>query len=420
VSRAPRQRFAGVDYDSVVVSRPRCVNGLRRRALSAKRGLIAGAVVLASCSGSNTQSAPVTTPAPTDSVARREQQPDTTALLPASIPLSPDTTQPSTSTTTDVSVATLRAHADRRNLSIGAAVAIEPLDTEPDYREVLAREFNMVVAEDVMKWDVLRPDRDTFDFAAADRIVEFAEENGMKIRGHTLVWFNALPPWLDQLELTRDEAIELLREHITTVVGRYRGRVAQWDVVNEPLNEGDEGGLRDNVWLRWIGDDYIDLAFQFAHEADPDAELYYNDYDWGAPGPKTDKIIDLARQLTNSGVPIDGVGIQFHVLSGIDVPAIRVKLAEIEALDLDVAMTEVDNGISLPVDPSKLNEQAANFAGLLETCLEQPRCDTFVMWGFTDRHSWIPETLPGYGAALIFDEQMQPKPAYVALADVLD
>jgi endo-1,4-beta-xylanase len=385
---------------------------------------IACAVVLASCSGSGSDSQPATTPPSADATAAQPQAAAPATSNSSTTVVTPPATEPTTSaepTTTEPSLDSLRALADSQGLSIGAAVAIDPLDTDADYRDVLAREFNMVVAEDAMKWDALRPDRDTFDFAAADRIVEFAEQHDMQVRGHTLVWFNAMPPWLEELDLTRDEAIELLREHITTVVGRYRGRITQWDVVNEPLNEGDEGGLRNNVWLRWIGEDYIALAFQFAREADPDAELYYNDYDWGAPGPKTDKIIELAGDLKSAGVPIDGVGIQFHVLSGIDAPAVAAKLAEIEALDLDVAMTEVDNGIPLPTDPAKLDEQASVFGGLLETCLGLTRCDTYVMWGFTDRHSWIPEFLPGYGAALIFDEQLQPKPAYTALvAELLE
>jgi endo-1,4-beta-xylanase len=385
-----------------------------RRAGDAAGWVVAVCLTVSGCAG---------TAADSDADRASSAPMTTTASTPATTTASTIAPTSASTTSTSAPLASgtgLRSIVDRGDIEIGTAVTIEPLRNEPDYRAVLATEFSMVVAEDELKWDALRPSRDEFDFSAADEIVAFAEEHDIAVRGHTLVWFNALPAWLEGLELTRDEAIALLEEHIQTVVGRYRGRITQWDVVNEALPEGEASGLRNNVWLRWIGEDYIDLAFRFAREADPDAELYLNDYDWETPGPKTNGIIELARQLQKRGVPIDGVGIQFHVLGDVDLAAVEQNLQAVADLGLDVALTEVDNGRTLPLDQAALDEQAAVFGGLLETCLRVDRCNTFMMWGFTDRHSWIPAAIPGFGGALIFDEALQPKPAYAALRSALE
>ena len=315
--------------------------------------------------------------------------------------------------------ATLRQLADRRHLLIGSAVADRPLRTEADYRRVLAREFNLVEPEDVMKWSTVHPARDTYDFTAGDRLVRFAEQHGMKVRGHNLVWEKFNPAWLTALTPSRPEAIALLRDHITAVVGHYRGKIAQWDVVNEALAEGDRGALRDGVWLRWIGPEYVPMAFRFAHEADPGAQLFYNDYDWRSPGPKTDHILELAQHIRETGAPIDGIGLQFHVLHSLNVTAERSKLRAIANAGFDVAMTEVDNRRTLPTTAAALGDEARTFGDLLGLCLRIPRCRTFNLWGFTDRHSWIPDAFPGFGAGTITDKGLHPKPAFFALRQVL-
>ena len=193
----------------------------------------------------------------------------------------------------------------------------------------------------------------------------------------------------------------------------------QWDVVNEPLAVETNGDLHESIWLDMIGPEYIDLAFEFAREADPTAELFLNEFDGVSPGPKTDRLIALAAQLQDRGVEIDGVGFEFHVLGSFDIDAVEAKLHTVADLGLRVALTEVDNGIRLPVTAEKVQEQAAIFSGLLQACLNVSTCDTFVMWGFTDRHSWIPSTFSGYADATIYDVNIDPKPAYWALHDVL-
>ena len=315
--------------------------------------------------------------------------------------------------------ATLRELADRRHLLIGSAVADRPLRTEADYRHVLAREFNLVEPEDVMKWSTVHPARDTYDFTAGDRLVRFAEQHGMKVRGHNLVWENFNPAWLTALTPSRPEAIALLRDHITAVVSHYRGKIAQWDVVNEALAEGDHGSMRDGVWLRWIGPEYVPMAFRFAHDADPSAQLFYNDYDWRSPGPKTDHILELAQHIRETGAPIDGVGIQLHVLHSLKVAAELSKLRAIARAGFDVAMTEVDNRRKLPTTTAALDDQERKFGDLLGMCLAIPRCRTFNLWGFTDRHSWIPGSFPGFGAGTVMDKRLRPKPAFFALRRAL-
>lgn len=315
---------------------------------------------------------------------------------------------------------TLRDLAERRGIHIGSAVDLAPLRTEPDYAEVLSTEFSAVVAENAMKFGPIHPEPDRYDFADADALVDTAEANGQLVRGHTLVWHQQLPSWLEGAELSRDEAIAILRDHITTVVGRYRGRVAQWDVVNEALPDSGSG-LRDTPWLRWIGPDYLDLAFEFAHEADPDALLFYNDYDPANTGEKSDRILDLVAAMAARGVPIDGVGMQFHVFVAVDRAAVDAQIQRARALGLRYAMTEVDVALPLPATPLLYQEQAVKIGTLLDACVaEVATCTTFMLWGFTDRHSWIPSYFPGLGAATPLDEALQPKPAWQALRHALD
>jgi len=170
----------------------------------------------------------------------------------------------------------LRTFAQAHGLQIGAAVAARPLQSEALYAQTLAREFSVVTPEDAMKFGPLYPDRDRYDFSDADTIVDFAEAHGMQVRGHTLVWHGQLPCWLTEENWRRNELSEILRQHIMTVVGHYRGRVVVWDVVNEAI--ADDGSLRDTIWLQKIGPEYIEMAFRWAHEADSGTRLFYNDY----------------------------------------------------------------------------------------------------------------------------------------------
>lgn len=314
----------------------------------------------------------------------------------------------------------LRAAAQACRFHIGAAVAVRPLLEDPRYGEVLAREFTMVTAENAMKWPHLRPSRGVFDFSGADEIVRFAERHGMRVRGHTLVWHHGNPKWLEQGAFDRRETAALLREHIYTVVGHYRGRVAYWDVVNEAVGDATEP-LRQSFWLRQLGPEYLDLAFRWAHEADPAAKLVYNDYGAEGLNEKSERVFALVRGLLERCVPIHGVGLQMHVnLSATEwLPDLAQNMERLAALGLEVQVTELDVRLKKPIDAADRQAQAALYADILRTCLAAPGCSALVLWGFTDRASWIPHYYENHDEALIFDREYAPKPAHAALVKVL-
>jgi endo-1,4-beta-xylanase len=313
---------------------------------------------------------------------------------------------------------TLRDLAEARGIEIGAAVAMRPLREEAQYAEILAREFGMTVGENAFKWEAIHPGPTTYYFDDPDAIVALAEANGMKVRGHTLVWHNQNPSWLKRKTKTRDEAIAVLRDHIQTVVGRYKGRIVAWDVVNEAVDD-TTGELRESPWLTAIGPDYIKLAFEFAREADPDAKLYYNDYSAEGVGGKADAVFELVKGLKEQGVPIDGVGWQGHFQSGTYIDDIKTNGRRLADLGLEVSFTEVDVRIRIPATERALEQQGRSYGKITEICLQLPNCKAIVTWGLTDLHSWVPGFFAGEGAALPFDESYKPKPAYEAIAAAL-
>ncbi len=309
--------------------------------------------------------------------------------------------------------------ARQRGVQLGTAVALDPLETEASYRDRLAREFASVVAENAMKFEFLQPEIGLFDFRQADRLVNFAAEQQMQVRGHTLVWHWALPDWLEDRNWSRDELLAILKYHIKTVVGRYRGDIVVWDVVNEAIAK--DGTLRDTLWLRGIGPEYIELAFRWAHEADPDALLIYNDFGNEGFNAKSDAIYQLVRSLLEKGVPIHGVGLQMHLRADRppDPSEVAANFERFADLGLQVQITEIDVRIRQPSRAGDLERQAQIYRDMLQVCLQAENCTSFTTWGFTDRHSWVPTHFEGWGEALIFDKNYQPKPAYRSLLEVL-
>jgi endo-1,4-beta-xylanase len=324
------------------------------------------------------------------------------------------TTDPASPRTTP-----LRVSASKHGFLVGAAVAGDFLQRDKQYRRTLASEYNAVTPENAMKWATIHPEEGRYDFAPADAIVRFARAHQMAVRGHNLVWYREVPSWVTDRLWTRAQLEQVLHDHIRTVVDHYRGKIAQWDVVNEAVDHA--GKLRDSVWLDVIGPDYIDLAFRWAHKEDPHAKLYYNDYDIESPGPKARGVTALVKGLRSRGVPIDGVGIQAHELA-VHPPSGREMegaLRSYASLGLDVAITELDVGLSLPADGKKRDAQAQIYGDVLHACLVVSRCHTFVTWGFTDASSWIPDEIKGSGDGLPFDRNYQPKPALTTLRSTL-
>jgi endo-1,4-beta-xylanase len=313
----------------------------------------------------------------------------------------------------------LRDLAQAAGIRIGAAVDVAVLEKDDRYRRLLAREFNLVTPENAMKFSVVQPERGRFDFTEADALVAFAQAHGMQVNGHVLVWHQQLPEWLTQGQFSRDELKAILREHIQTLVARYRGRIASWDVAAEAVDE--DGKPRETIWSRGIGPDYLALAFRWAHEADPQARLRYNDYGGEGTGAKANGIYELVGALRWQGVPVHGVGLQMHLTLD-DAPKaedVRYNMQRLAALGLDTEITEMDVRLALPATRAGSDAQAALYRSMLQTCLAVRHCRSFSTWGVSDRHSWIPEFFPGQGAALLGDAEDRAKPAYYSVRRAL-
>lgn len=308
----------------------------------------------------------------------------------------------------------LRATAGADQRFVGVAVGHDAFLGDERFRSLVVHDFDTVTFENELKWSEVHVAPGEFDFARADAMLARAERDDLAVRGHTLVWHEQLPSWLDDARLGREQAIELLRVHISTVVSRYAGRVAHWDVVNEPLSH-DGSGLRETVWSRTIGDEYLSLAFEFAHEADPTARLFLNDYDGSVEGEKYDSLIDLADRLRRDGVPVHGVGFQLHLDGRLDATTLAGLVQRASDLGLEVAFTEVDDRIPADAGPAELARQARRLGKVASICAAAPACSTFVVWGLTDGHSWVPTAFPGYGHATLFDADFAPKPAHSAV-----
>lgn len=316
---------------------------------------------------------------------------------------------------------TLREAADNRGFDCGVAVDAESLRNDVGYRKTVG-EFNALTPENALKMGPLRPSPDTYNFRDADAIVNFGREKDMFIRGHTLVWHNQTPSWFQGWDYTADQLRMFLREHVQTVVGRYRRTVDAWDVVNEAV--GDDGTMRETVWYDAMGEQYIDHAFEWAHEVNPDADLYYNDYGADAVNGKSDAIYELVQRLLDRDVPIDGVGLQLHALGDWpEPPSIAENIKRFQDLGLDVQITEMDVAYAdgdVPENP--LEEQAAYYRDVCEVCLETG-CDTLITWGVNDDLSWLrsfrdfPDRYTSH--PLLFDEHNERKPAYYAVRDAL-
>ncbi|MFI1568427.1 endo-1,4-beta-xylanase [Streptomyces sp. NPDC020490] len=312
---------------------------------------------------------------------------------------------------------TLADLAERHGRYFGSATD-NPELTDTAYTAVLGSEFDMITPGNGMKWYATEPEPGVFDWSAGDEIADLARRNRQRLRAHTLVWHNQLPSWLTDREWTADELRAVLKRHILTEVRHYRGKVYSWDVVNEAFNE--DGTYRETIWYKTLGPGYIADALRWAHQADPHAKLYLNDYNIEAVGPKSDAYYRLAQDLRAQGVPLHGIGLQAHLALQYGYPAtLEDNLRRFSRLGLDTALTEVDVRMLLPADAEKLAEQAHWYRDLTAACLAVRRCVGITVWDWTDKYSWIPAFFPGEGAALPWDEEFRPKPAYAAMRQAL-
>jgi endo-1,4-beta-xylanase len=326
----------------------------------------------------------------------------------------------------------LREVAHSKGLYFGAAVSDSQL-RRPDFTPLLLDQCSILVAENQMKWRATNPEQDRFDFTQADFFMDFALSHHVPARGHNLCWHEHNPTWLDSA-ITLQNAVTLFTTHIQTVVGRYKGRIHSWDVVNEAINPSDRNslGLRNSLWLQNIGEDYVDLAFRTAAKADPAAILTYNDYDIETDAPaqeaKREAILAMLRRLVKKGVPVQALGVQAHLRTNEGIPTwngLNKFLLEIEKLNLQVFVTELDvDDQFMPADIAERDRQVADiYRSFLENFLRHNSVKVVLTWCLSDRDSWLQSFRPRKDGLpqrpLPFDAQLDTKPAFFALRDSL-
>ncbi|KPF70139.1 hypothetical protein IP69_09685 [Bosea sp. AAP35] len=315
-----------------------------------------------------------------------------------------------------------------RPIPFGSAAQIETFRADPRYRQALATYCDVIVPMNDLKWEAIRHDRALFDFAGADELVGFARSQGKALRGHALLWGEALPPWAREMS-TRAEAERELVDHIETVVDRYKGQIETWDVVNEVIKFDPLPGepMRDTIWQRLLGPAHVEIAFRTAARIDPKARLVLNDFNFEEPGPGTAarrKIaLDLCRNLKDKGIPVHGIGMQAHLYADkpLDIDGLQNFMVELGKLDLDVEITELDViDWKLPADIATRDRAAASLVGtFLDTIVSVRRPRAIVTWGLSDRYSWVHETFPRKDKArarpLPLDADFKPKPMMAVL-----
>lgn len=339
-------------------------------------------------------------------------------------PTAPFTPAP-VDTTMPITVTPLRVLAETRGLRIRIGTAAGSLFNSTDassaqYMTVMAREFNVLTPENEMKFSSIRPSRSEYRYTRADSMVTYAVANNMQVRGHVLAWHSQLPAWLTSGTWTTAEARTLLDEHITAVTTHFKGKLSAWDVVNEAFTDTPVT-LRSGFWSDKLGRGYIEQSFRTAFAADPVTPLYYNDYNIEGISAKSDSVFALLTDLKARGVPVHGVGMQMHLIAGSLPPlsSISDNFARFATLGLKIQITEMDIRVPTPATPAALATQAQNYRDVINICLQNTACNMVVMWGFTDRASWIPSVFPGQGDALIYDRNFSPKLAYTAVNDLL-
>jgi endo-1,4-beta-xylanase len=325
----------------------------------------------------------------------------------------------------------LRNLADPINFKIGSALYPQDIETA-SWAAIAGSQFSVVTPANGMKWQVVEPTQGTYDWTQADELVDFAQANNQLVRGHCFVWHNQLPTWLTDGvaagTITKTDLWDLLEARIFAEAGRYRGKIWQWDVANEFFTDTSPSQLDPtNWWIVNAGAGIIPQAFKWAHQADLNALLFYNDYNIGGEdgtNAKFNAVYAYIQSLQSQGVPIHGVGIQGHLDTqyGWDPERLRQDIEAYAGLGIKIAITEADvrtfvNNATDQVPTDNLADFACSYeyAEMLKAALAVPQCISFTVWGFTDADSWVPGTFSGEGYADIYDVNQQPKSSYYAL-----
>lgn len=310
----------------------------------------------------------------------------------------------------------------------GGAVSINEFRNGGSYTELLKQEFAGMTPENALKMEALSTRRNEYNFTDADELVAFAQANGMRVHGHTLVWYRAIPWWLQQFQGSKEEWKGILKDYITTVVTHFKGKVASWDVVNEAFTDQGELRTENNVWYQNIGEEYIELAFRYAHEADPDALLFYNDYGQEYSTAKAHAIAAKMQELKEADVPIDGVGFQMHINLTTNEQFVRYGLRSIADLgmlvhisELDVALNNTEKDADLAFSDELAEQQQEKYRNTVRAYMEVvPEAQRYgiTTWGIYDGASWL-NSENGIDYPLLFDRQFQRKPAYTGILEGL-
>jgi endo-1,4-beta-xylanase len=329
--------------------------------------------------------------------------------------------------------ASLRAHGKAHGIFVGCAVSAQALAGNPAYGALIAEQCSIVVAENAMKWGPISPAPGKYDFHDADALMDFAAKNGQQVRGHNLIWHEQLPTWFPG-PITKANARQAMIDHIQTEMQHFAGRIQSWDVVNEGIDpkDGLPNGLRKTPWLELVGDDYIDLAYKTARQADPKALLTYNDYDIEYPDQekKRDAVLAMVRRMKATGVPIDAVGVQSHLKADLAPPGkeLQVFVREMAKMNLQVFVTELD--VADRKVPGTVRERDAVVAKVyrdyLTMMLAEPNVKAVLTWGISDRYTWLNEEKEDKRVdgqqlrPLPFDQNLQPTAAFYAERDAID
>ena len=319
---------------------------------------------------------------------------------------------------------TIRDLAKERHRFIGTILNSEWFNDniEPEFEEIHKTQFNVVVAENEMKFDATEPSENKFNYTKGDKMVEYAQANGIRVRGHALAWHSQVPGWVNNYSGQKEKLLSVLKNHIDSVVGHWKGKVAEWDVVNEAVNDEYDAGWRssNSVWYEGIGPEFLDSAFVWAHAADPDAELCYNDYslEWGLrEKSKASFVVEQVKRWKENGIPITCVGTQTHIeISHETTPQnVRALAKALAELDVTLNITELDigfpKGSADQLGAADYAKQGHLYRQFMDVFLEEPNMGEFVIWGLTDAHSWL-DGQQGKTQGLLYDKQYKPKPAY--------
>jgi endo-1,4-beta-xylanase len=318
----------------------------------------------------------------------------------------------------------------RPGFLLGAAMALAPMASDVAYKRLaLGGNFGSMTTENALKWQFIHPEPKVYDFHEADALVRLAQKHNLAVHGHTLVFGEANPAWVTSLashtEEEKQAVSRIMREHITAVMNHFKGRIASWDVINEPLMDDFDNfdpqvstGLRQHIWWQALGEDYIDQALRVAHRTDPKAALFINEYGLESDGERWNTFIALLQRLQGRGVPLTGVGFQAHVYERndqINPKVLRAHIRQLASMNLKVRVSELDvysdDGESV---------QAKQYADVLGVCITEPNCVSLTTWGISDRYNfWKDDNQIRQGRDFLWDENMKPRPAVQNIKQLL-